>query len=636
MKKKLFTLLLCAFAVIRTNAGTVSQDGLTYTIDGSEQISNLKASDMPETVKTIKLTGTISERATNHTWSISGTWGFKGFKDLTNIIWPNDNSVSVLPDYAFYGCTGLTSVTIPNSVEVIGSQAFSDCTSLATLDYQETSKVKIFGGEAFKNTALVSVTIPGSALLINTNAFGIISALKIITFAEDCTSDLIIKTQAFDNSSNVTDVYVLTSNHIQCESDAFEDDYTYAHGQINAPKASLHFPEDEADYYTNMSHVLTDDIAQDPGLLQAWLVEHYADAANGETGTVGWREFVTTGSSDPDNPDPGYVSGKFLRTYSHAKYAHIVPDGVRAYIVNKITLNNTTNLYEVTLKPIDVIPARTGVILYGQTNSTNEDKKPALSLTLISLGTKISDGQNATIKRDGEKYKDAAGVEHTVDLSLRRSNWNAPYEFVQGYKNYLEPTAKEDNSSSVLNPFDLEDGKVAYRNFGFGHYYKTTIKDTRYEDYAGFFRCKNNSKISSGKAFLKLSASEFQDSEGMELVIMKDENYYKKAKAKSSTTAISETTTYYDERYIIVGGEEKETGYWKDAIWEKPEDFGVRNKAIVAAKFFGEPVVEDETTGVVKIYVPANDDIYYNLQGVRVLNPTHGVYVKNGKKVILK
>jgi len=39
----------------------------------------------------------------------------------------NDYSVTSIGDEAFYGCSGLTSVTIPNSVTSIGEGAFSLC-----------------------------------------------------------------------------------------------------------------------------------------------------------------------------------------------------------------------------------------------------------------------------------------------------------------------------------------------------------------------------------------------------------------------------------------------------------------------------------------------------------------------------
>ena len=48
---------------------------------------------------------------------------------------------------------------------------------------------------------------------------------------------------------------------------------------------------------------------------------------------------------------------------------------------------------------------------------------------------------------------------------------------------------------------------------------------------------------------------------------------------------------------------------------------------------------EDDVDGVVKVVIPARseNDAYYTLQGVRVDNPTaKGVYIHNGKKVIIK
>ena len=627
--KKCLLILICAFAWIGVNA----QSEMTVT---QETVGNLS---IPTSgVNTIKLIGNFSgwsggdlingTNLTVHTIDLSeahflntASWTFKALKGVTNIIWPTDHSITIIPDEAFTGLP-ITSVKIPNSVITIGSKAFKNCAALSTLTYEETPHVQTFESECFYNSALTSVTIPGSARLIEQDAFGNIDELTTVTFAEDCTADLVVKTHAFDNSRNVTDVYILTTAHIQCEHDAFEDDFTYAHGQITAPKATLHFPDSEAEYFTNLSHYLSIEIAADPGLFQAWLVEHYNLAGEAGEGKPGWWEFVNTGGTNPEgDPDLG---SKFLMTYSHPTHAHIVPDGVKAYIVNNIVYNSTHELYEVQLKSVSVIPARTGVILYGETNTKNSEGKGTLSMSLVTLAAPVTEGENATLYPDGTTTE--SGI--YVDLSLRRSNWEGLTKFNLGdFKNYLEPTANENGKPSILNPFETdESGRVTFRNFGFGHFYKTKIKDTSYDDYAGFFRCSKNSKISSGKAYLKLAKDEWLTGDEMELLIKKDDNYTKRANPKSSASA---ETTYYDE---------KTDGFWSIAEWEKPEDFGVRNSAIQASKFIGEPVFEeDDVTGVARIIIPAEtEEVYYNLNGQRVVNPSHGVFIKNGKKIILK
>ena len=45
---------------------------------------------------------------------------------------------------------------------------------------------------------------------------------------------------------------------------------------------------------------------------------------------------------------------------------------------------------------------------------------------------------------------------------------------------------------------------------------------------------------------------------------------------------------------------------------------------------------DDETTGITSTKVEKGDDSWYTLQGVKVAQPTKGIYVKNGKKVVVK
>ena len=71
---------------------------------------------------------------------------------------------------AFWGCTSLTSVTIPDSVTEICDMAFSDCTGLTSVTIG--NGVKNIGEYAFEGcTALTSITIPNSVDYIGKDAF---------------------------------------------------------------------------------------------------------------------------------------------------------------------------------------------------------------------------------------------------------------------------------------------------------------------------------------------------------------------------------------------------------------------------------------------------------------------------------
>ena len=121
--------------------------------------------------------------------------------ELTDITIPSD--ITEIKDYAFRGCTSLTSVTIPDSVTSIGSYAFYNCRSLTSVTIPDS--VTSIGNGAFHGcTSLTSVTIPDSVTSIGNGAFHGCTSLTSVTIPDSVTS---IGSSAFSGCSSLTSVY---------------------------------------------------------------------------------------------------------------------------------------------------------------------------------------------------------------------------------------------------------------------------------------------------------------------------------------------------------------------------------------------------------------------------------------------
>ncbi len=116
-------------------------------------------------------------------------------------------NVTSIGNGAFGGCSGLTSITIPNSVTSIGNESFGGCSGLTSINIPNS--VTSIGEWAFRDcTGLTSITIPNSVTRIESNAFSYCSGLTSITIPNSVTS---IGNYAFVNCSGLTSVTIPNS-----------------------------------------------------------------------------------------------------------------------------------------------------------------------------------------------------------------------------------------------------------------------------------------------------------------------------------------------------------------------------------------------------------------------------------------
>ena len=135
-----------------------------------------------------------------------GNYAFCGCTNLTSITIPD--SVTTIGRYAFGNCTSLTNVTIPNHVTSIWDDAFYGCTSLTNITIPDS--VTSIGFGLFENcTSLTSVTIPNNITKIGERTFYNCESLTNITIPDSVTT---IYRYAFYNCTSLTNVTI--TNHV--------------------------------------------------------------------------------------------------------------------------------------------------------------------------------------------------------------------------------------------------------------------------------------------------------------------------------------------------------------------------------------------------------------------------------------
>ena len=155
-------------------------------------------------------------------------------------VWFSENyytSNDKLGDYAFWGCSGLTSLTIPFGVTSIGDWAFYGCSGLTSLTIP--SGVTSIGNYAFYDcSGLTSLTLPSGVTSIGIAAFEYCSGLTSLTIPSSVIS---IGKEAFYGCSGLTSIYVYPENLPELGTDIF--------GRCDAKNCTVYVPKGTYDDY---------------------------------------------------------------------------------------------------------------------------------------------------------------------------------------------------------------------------------------------------------------------------------------------------------------------------------------------------------------------------------------------------
>jgi len=188
---------------------SVEYEGTTYAVTGIEDYafyrSKVTSVTLPTTITSIgayafynctSLNGlTLPSRVTS-----IGNNAFNGCTSLSELVIPS--GVTSIGDYTFTGCGILASVTLPEGITSIGSYAFHECKALAEITIPST--VTSIGEHAFSACdALTSLVVPEGVTTIRQYTFYSCDNLTSVILPETLTS---IEGYAFAYCTKLTSI----------------------------------------------------------------------------------------------------------------------------------------------------------------------------------------------------------------------------------------------------------------------------------------------------------------------------------------------------------------------------------------------------------------------------------------------
>ena len=164
-----------------------------------------------------------------------GTHAFYGCRGLTSLTLPS--GLTSIGSWAFTGCSSLTSLSLPSGLTSIGDGAFYGLSSLTSLSLP--SGLTSIGNQAFYGcSGLTSLSLPFGLTSIGNQAFCYCSGLTSLSLLSGLTS---IGDGAFYGCSGLTSIYVYAEKMPKLGTNMFDD--------CDAKKCTVYVPKGTYDDY---------------------------------------------------------------------------------------------------------------------------------------------------------------------------------------------------------------------------------------------------------------------------------------------------------------------------------------------------------------------------------------------------
>lgn len=135
-----------------------------------------------------------------------GEYAFAENQALQEIVLEGNEVLTEIDDYAFYWCSNLQTVYIPQFVSAIGKSAFENCSALTAMTFAEGARVKTIGDKAMRGcSALLQITMPDTVTSIGEMAYADCYAVTSINISATLQS---IGDRAFQSCEKIKKVIV--------------------------------------------------------------------------------------------------------------------------------------------------------------------------------------------------------------------------------------------------------------------------------------------------------------------------------------------------------------------------------------------------------------------------------------------